>query len=342
MSINIESLLEYMKQMGVRPQTEIAGTPPFLPSPTIARPTINPTPPRPMDEVPRPDSGSFDEQMSKPMPQFDYKPQQQVGGIRGLLAMLASGIGHGAGANSVGGGITRSFEGLQDDADRRRQLDYQRQAQQFKNVYDAEADRRQNLVRIVQQRRADAEQARRAAHEGRMESIAGDRAAFDMAKAGQNMIEKGEDRASADARAAADRASRENIAKGAQASALERAKIHSNASRANAQLRAGNRGEMTPVAYEKAIATLGAQLKDVNSKIAAYKSRTNNKGKLMNPPDAQGNHARINGLWNQQKAIQSQMDRLNSMYRQFSGAPEEQAAPPQDDPILSLFSDILQ
>src|SRR5688572_16572624 len=134
-------------------------------------------------------SWSLDQEMSKPMPQFDYKPQQQVGGIRGLLAMLASGIGHGAGAESVGEGVSRSFDALQQDAERRRQLDYQRQAQQYKNVYDAEADKRANLVRIVQQQRAQKEADARRAHENRMAGIASDRAGFDMAKAGQQLIE---------------------------------------------------------------------------------------------------------------------------------------------------------
>jgi len=296
---------------------------------------------------------SLDQELSRPMPQFEYKPQQQTGGIRGLLAMLASGVGHGSGAQSVGEGLSRSYEGLQDDAERRRQLDYQRQAQQYKNVYDAEADRRANLVRIVQQKRAQAEADARRAHEGRMESIAGDRAGFDMAKAGQRLIEDENNRTSTDARDAANRASREKIAADAQKAANYRAGVHANASRANAQTRSGARGEITPTVAVKQVQDLENKLSAVNAQIAAHKNRRftvkgKNQGKLMNPADAQGNNPEINSLWNRQKALEQEIGQWRNWMSRFGqGVPpppmqaEQQQQPQGADGIDPLQLGIL-
>jgi len=334
-------LFDVLKRLGVMQQN------------TVSAPQDIQLPPSQTVSNPETSVNTLDQELSQPMPQFEYKPQQQVGGIRGLLAMLASGIGHGAGANSVGEGIERSFGGLQNDAERRRQFDHQQQAQQFKNVYDSEADRRQNLVRIVQQKRADAEQARRAAHEGRMESIAGDRAQFDMAKAGQRLIEDESNRTSADTRAAADRASRENIAKGAQTSALERARINASTQRQNAAMRTGAKGAVTPQDALRNVQQMEDDLRNVVTQIQKHKTakfsqKGPRQGKLMNPGDAQGNHPEINGLWNQKKRLEQDIAGWrNWLARGGQGEvpsvmQEQQAAPTQDDPILSLFSDILQ
>jgi hypothetical protein len=294
---------------------------------------------------------NLDQELSQPMPQFEYKPQQQVGGIRGLLAMLASGIGHGAGANSVGEGIERSFGGLQNDAERRRQFDYHRQGQQFKNAYDAEADRRANLVRIVQQQRLQKEADARRAHEAQMAGIATDRAGFDMAQAGQKLIEDENNRKALDARDSANRASREKIA-GLLAGSREKIAAGRNATlRATASQRAGSKGDITPKDALRNVQQLEDDLRNVTSQIQKHKTarfmqKGKNQGKLMNPGDAQGNHPEINALWNAKKKLEQDIAGWRNWLAR-GGVGEvpavlpEQQQPQQEDPILSLFSDLL-
>ena len=312
--------------------------------PTMAEPRISP------DASP-----SLDEELSRPMPQFEYQPQKPQGGIRGLLAALASGVGHGAGSNSVGGALTGAYEGNQEDQQRRQALDYQRQSQQYKNAYGAEEDRRANLVRMVQQKRAQAEAEARRTHENRMAGIATDRAGFDMAQAGQKLIEDEANRTSADAREAANRASREKIAGMLQSGMLDRAKINSNTSRANAAQRVSNRGEITPTVAVKQVQELENKLAAVNAQIAAHKNRKfitkgKNFGKQVNPADAQGGNPEINPLWNRQKALKQEISQWRNWMARFGqGVPPpsaeqqpQQVTPQAGDPILSLFSDILQ
>lgn len=346
-----QATFQMLKRLGLMGQDTVSEpTAPQMPgNQTVSSPSVS------APQQSESSSFSLDQELSKPMPTFDPKPQPQVGGIRGLLAMLASGIGHGAGAQSVGEGISRSFSGLQQDAEQRRQLDYQRQAQQYKNVYDAEAYKRANLVRLVQQRRAEAEANARRAHENRMAGIATDRAGFDMAKAGQRLIESEANRTSADTRSAADRTSREGIASRLQAGALERAKIHASASRANAAQRASNRGEITPTVAVKNVQDLENKLAIINAQIATHKNKKfttgARKGQLLNPWDDKGGNPEINPLWNRQKALKKEISQWRNWMARFGqGVPppgESVEQPPQQttqeaDPILSLFSDILQ
>jgi hypothetical protein len=67
----------------------------------------------------------------------------------------------------------------------------------------------------------------------------------------------------------------------------------------------------------------------------------------MNPADAQGGHPEINALWNQKKRLEQDI----AGWRQWLARGAQGEVPavleqpqqqPQDDPILSLFSDILK
>jgi len=316
----------------------------FMASPTTAEPRISPGAPP-----------SLDEELSRPMPQFEYQPQKPQGGIRGLLAALASGVGHGAGSNSVGGALTGAYEGNMQDAERRRQLDYQRQAQQYKNVYGAEEDRRANLVRMVQQKRAQAEADARRAHEGRMEGIATDRAGFDMAQSAQKLIEDEDNRTSADERARQDRELRRELSGNVLRSLEKRNQNTTNASRANAAQRTSNRGEITPAVAVKQVQDLENKLAAVNAQIAAHKNRKfitkgKNFGKQVNPADAQGGNPEINPLWNRQKALKQEISQWRNWMARFGqGVPPpsaeqqpQQVTPQAGDPILSLFSDLIE